>query len=73
LSSAVAGVTEALKGSDIETIKSATERLLTASQSFSQKLYEQAAQADAQSQSAGPEDTGAGEDEIVDAEIVDEQ
>ncbi len=71
--SAVAGVTEALKGSDIETIKSATERLLTASQSFSQKLYEQAAQADAQSQSAGPEDTGAGEDEIVDAEIVDEQ
>jgi molecular chaperone DnaK len=71
--SAVAGVVEALKGTDVESIKTATERLLTASQSFSQKLYEQAAQADAQSQSAGAEDTAAGEDEIVDAEIVDEQ
>src|ERR1039458_1154795 len=72
--SAVAAVTESLNGSDIEAIKSATERLLTVSQSFSQKLYDAASQADAQSQSATEPDSPSGnDDEIVDAEIVDEQ
>jgi molecular chaperone DnaK len=72
--SAVAGVTEALNGTDIEAIKSATERLLTASQTFSQKLYDAASQADAQAQATpGADGAAANEDEIVDAEIVDEQ
>ena len=72
--SAVAAVTESLNGSDIEAIKSATERLLTVSQSFSQKLYDAASQADAQSQSATePDSPSVNDDEIVDAEIVDEQ
>ncbi|HXW38435.1 MAG TPA: molecular chaperone DnaK [Acidimicrobiales bacterium] len=76
--SAVAGVSEALNGTDIEAIKTATERLLTASQSFSQKLYEAASREQAQSQTAqGGDGTSAGgpssDDEIVDAEIVDEQ
>jgi molecular chaperone DnaK len=72
--SAVAGVTEALNGSDIEAIKTATEKLLSASQTFSQKLYDAASQAQSQAQS-GPTDDGpsSNDDEIVDAEIVDEQ
>ncbi|QGG96774.1 molecular chaperone DnaK [Actinomarinicola tropica] len=64
---------EALAGSDLEAIKSATEALMTASQSFTQRLYEQAAAE--QSQAAGGEaGGGAGapdDDEVVDAEIVD--
>ena len=70
--SAVGGVKESLNGTDIEAIKDATERLLTASQSFSQKLYEQAAAAESQGQSAGAE-SAANDDDVVDAEIVDEQ
>jgi len=73
---AVAGVSEALNGTDVEAIKTATERLLTASQSFSQKLYEAASREQAQSQpSSGDDGSSAGtgsDDEIVDAEIVDE-
>ncbi len=66
---------EALGGSDVEAIKRASEDLMTASQSFSQKLYEQAA---AEQQAAGGEGgaqagaTGPADDEVVDAEIVDE-
>jgi molecular chaperone DnaK len=75
---AVAGVTEALNGTDVEAIKTATEKLLTVSQSFSQKLYDAASQAQAQepSQAAGGsgDDAASGnDDDIVDAEIVDEQ
>ena len=54
----------------------ATEPLMTASQEFTQKLYEQAAQADAAGgaaagASAAPE-PAPNDDEVVDAEIVDE-
>ena len=73
---AVAGVSEALNGTDVDAIKTATERLLTASQSFSQKLYDAASREQAQSQpSSGDDGSSAGtgsDDEIVDAEIVDE-
>lgn len=57
---------EALSGQDIESIKDATEKLLTTSQSFSQRLYEAAAQAN-QGESA----PAGNDDDIVDAEIVD--
>jgi molecular chaperone DnaK len=73
---AVTGVTEALNGTDIEAIKTATEKLLTVSQSFSQKLYDaasQAASADAGGATGDGGATDGGDDEIVDAEIVDEQ
>ena len=74
---AVAGVTEALNGSDVEAIKTATEKLLSASQTFSQKLYDAASQAQSQAGggTSGPGEDAAGgnDDEIVDAEIVDEQ
>src|SRR5665213_2526517 len=62
------GVKDALAGTDLETIKSATEALLTASQSFAQRLYEQAASKDTSAAGSAP----ANDDEVVDAEIVDE-
>lgn len=62
-------VRSALEGSDIEAIKGATEALLTASQEFGQRLYEAAAQAERES--SGAESTP-DDDEVVDAEIIDE-
>jgi molecular chaperone DnaK len=74
VSSALQGLKDALSGSDIEAIKTATERLMTASQSFSQRLYEQASQASAAGASGGEQQgTDASDDEVVDAEIVDEK
>ncbi len=63
----------ALEGNDTAATKSATEALMSASQAFSQKLYETAARdsnaagTSASGQAAG----GTNDDEIVDAEIVD--
>ena len=71
---ALGTVKEALAGSDLEAIKTATESLLTASQSFSQRLYEEASQADAAAASgaSAPADEPS-DDEVVDAEIVDDK
>ncbi|MBA3802493.1 MAG: molecular chaperone DnaK [Acidimicrobiia bacterium] len=69
---------QALEGTDSTAIKQATETLMTASQAFSQKLYEAAARdanAAGTSASGQSSDAGAGavdDDEIVDAEIVDD-
>jgi molecular chaperone DnaK len=64
---------EALDGSDIEAIKRATEVLVTASQGFAQRLYDQASQEQAASSSAGgPGADASSDDDVVDAEIVDE-
>jgi molecular chaperone DnaK len=66
----------AISGNDIAAIKAATETLLTASQAFSQKLYEAAAR---DTNAAGTSASGASssgsssDDDIVDAEIVDEK
>ncbi len=73
----LADLRKALEGNDIASIKAATEALMTASQAFSQKLYEAAARdANAAGTSAsGQEASGAGsasDDEIVEAEIVDD-
>jgi molecular chaperone DnaK len=73
VSSALQGVKDALSGSDIEAIKSSTERLVTASQGFSQRLYEQASQAGAGNASTDGQAADAADEEVVDAEIVDEQ
>jgi molecular chaperone DnaK len=62
-------VKKALAGDDLEAIKTATESLMTASQSFSQQLYERAA---AENASADGGATAPDDDEVVDAEIVDE-
>jgi molecular chaperone DnaK len=65
----------ALEGSDLEAIKSATEALMSASQSFAQRLYDAASQegAAAGGGGVGPDAaTGADDDEVVEAEIVDD-
>ena len=69
--SKLAELTTAIAGSDLEPIKTATESLMTASQEFTQKLYEQAAANDnagAAGASSAPND-----DDVVDAEIVDDE
>jgi molecular chaperone DnaK len=63
----------ALGGNDTEAIKQATQSLMTASQAFSQKLYEAAAR-DTNATGTSASGQGAGtvnDDDIVDAEIVD--
>ena len=67
---ALAGLKEALENEneDIEAIRAASEHLTTVSQAFSQKLYESAAQ---QAGDASPDQSEDAED-VVDAEIVDE-
>jgi len=70
----LADLRSALNGSDIDTIKNATEKLMTASQAFSQKLYEAASRdANAAGTSASGQQEGANDSDIVDAEIVDEK
>jgi molecular chaperone DnaK len=87
--SALKSLKDALAGTSLEAIKDATEKLVGVSQSFSQRLYEQAS---ASQSSAGGDGAGAGgdggagggagsdgqahgesDDDIVDAEIVDEK
>ena len=64
-----------LEGNDVGAIKEATDKLMTASQTFSQKLYENAARdTNAAGTSASGQGTGSvNDDEIVDAEIVDDK
>ncbi len=64
----------ALAGNDMDTIRSAHEKLMTASQAFSQKLYESAARDEnaAGTSASGQTGESSSDDDIVDAEIVDE-
>jgi molecular chaperone DnaK len=69
----------ALGGSDIEAIRNATDALMSASQSFTQKLYE-AASAESAAAGGAPGDapgaagaSQAQDDDVVDAEIVDDE
>jgi molecular chaperone DnaK len=78
---ALKSVKDALAGTSLEEIKDATEKLVGVSQSFSQRLYEQAsASASAGAGGPGGDGTGAGgaegtssDEDVVDAEIVDEK
>ncbi|HEX6570232.1 MAG TPA: molecular chaperone DnaK, partial [Acidimicrobiales bacterium] len=67
----------ALGGSDVEAIRNATDALMSASQTFTQKLYEAAsAESAAAGASGATGGDGAGQpsdDEVVDAEIVDDE
>jgi molecular chaperone DnaK len=72
--SALAELKEALGGTDVERMNSATEALSVATQKLSQSLYEQAtseADAGAAGGGAGP-DSGGSDEEVVDAEIVED-
>ena len=70
LEAKIADVKTALEGTDQEAIKDATESLMSASQEFGQRLYEQAA---ADQAAAGDAETDApNDDDVVDAEIIDD-
>ncbi|HEX2263549.1 MAG TPA: Hsp70 family protein, partial [Pseudonocardiaceae bacterium] len=71
---------EALKGTDTAAIRAAMERLATESQALGQALYkDQAAASSADGDGAAPDGssassaTSSGADDVVDAEIVDEE
>jgi molecular chaperone DnaK len=78
---AIKAVNEAVKGDDAEDIRSKTERLQTAFHKVSEAMYQRAQeqqQATGSTNGAGTSDDGAGtgaqpEEEVVDAEVVDEQ
>jgi molecular chaperone DnaK len=68
---------EALGGSNVEDIRASSERLMTASQNFAQRLYAQASSEQGASSASGaasqPNSTDSSDDEVVDAEIVDDK
>ena len=77
---ALKALKDALAGTSLDAIKDATEKLVGVSQSFSQRLYEQASASTASSTgepggAEGQSDAaeGGAEEDVVDAEIVDEQ
>lgn len=65
----IADVKEALNGEDIDDIKNKTEALMTASQALSQRLYEEAA---AQNVEDNPDFAEPTPDDVVDAEIIED-
>ena len=62
-------VDEALKGDDIEAIKAAVEKLNTESQEMGKQIYEAAA---AEQAAGAADDAAAGDPNVVDAEVIDE-
>jgi molecular chaperone DnaK len=74
LEEARAKVRTSLEGEDTEAIRSSTDELMRVSQEIGQALYAAGAQDQAGQQTAGgfTEDPAAGDDDIVDAEVVDE-
>jgi molecular chaperone DnaK len=70
----LADLKTAIGGTDIEAIRNATDALMSASQSFTQKLYESAAQQSGGDGSGPDAGTSApSDDDVVDAEIVDDE
>ncbi len=72
LQSRVTALEEALKGSDMDRIKDATDELMKASHSFSERLYQEATAGGSQGADMGDSSPQDSDDEVVDAEIVDE-
>ena len=76
--SALKELKDALGGNDVPAIRSASERLVGASQAFTSQLYQQAAAAAGGASQAGGTTagdgstgrTGGGDDDVVDAEVV---
>lgn len=71
--SALIALKEKLAGTDLEAIKNATEALNSALQPFAQRLYEQGAEEGMSSNGSRSGTEGIFDDEVVDAEIVDEE
>ena len=76
---AIKDVNEAVKGEDAEDIRAKTERLQTAFHKVSEAMYERAqaeqaaSGATAEPNGAGPAGSSDDDEEVVDAEVVDEQ
>jgi molecular chaperone DnaK len=70
--SKLADLKKALEGSDLEAIRNGTDALMSASQQFSQRLYEAAAAAAGEGPAAGAGGSAPNDDDVVDAEIVDD-
>ena len=71
---ALAELKDALNGSDLDRMNTASESLMAASQKLSQMLYEQASRDEAAGAGASAGgDAGASDDEVIDAESVDEE
>jgi molecular chaperone DnaK len=68
----LAELKKALAGTDIEEIKTASEKVATASQALGAAMYAQAQQSAPAGGSDAPGGTGAADDDVIDAEIVDE-
>lgn len=66
----LAALKGAIGGTDVEAIKTATEALMTSSQGFTQRLYDAAAQADRDATGGGTAQPS--DDDVVDAEIIDD-
>jgi molecular chaperone DnaK len=70
----LASLKTAIAGTDVEAIRTATDDLMSASQSFTQKLYESAAQTGGGPEAGGePQASQPQDDDVVDAEIVDDE
>jgi len=69
---AIKDVREALETEDVEAIKSRTDALQQAFHGVSERMYQQAAQASGGNGADGAQAEGADQEEVVDAEVVDE-
>ena len=70
--SSIADLKKALEGTDIEAIKDATDKAAQSSQKMGTAIYAQTQASAAEDTSASTADETANDDEVVDAEIVDE-
>ncbi|AVZ40492.1 MULTISPECIES: molecular chaperone DnaK [unclassified Dietzia] len=70
LQAAIAEAKSALEGSDVDAIKAAVEKVNTEAQAVGQAIYEAAAAEGAEA--ADPGSAGSADDDVVDAEVVDE-
>jgi len=64
---------KSLEGDDLEAMKDATEALVASTQALGQRLYDAAASESAANGAGAPEDESGGDDDVVDAEIVDDE
>ncbi|MFJ5230349.1 molecular chaperone DnaK [Kitasatospora sp. NPDC088391] len=70
---AIGELKETLKGEDVAAIRTATEKVSTTAQKLGAALYAQADGAGAATGAAGAGESAAKEDDVVDAEIVDDE
>lgn len=72
IDAAVANLRTALAGDDIAAVTAAHDALNTANQQFSEKLYAASANATASDSAEGASDASGADDDVADAEIIDE-